>query len=375
MGQEEFEVEVLSWLSKLQRLEEPYRLDGERLEKVKGWVRRRRPFDHAYKYIARHILGLDEFKNMVALANISPFHPVHTVIVGDPSTGKSQVALSFQAITPRCVFRFGSGLTKAGARVARLGNRLMEGLLPKAHVGCAMVDEFNLLSEEDRGAFLSAMQDGCFNVEHGNLKLDYVPAKCSVIAMANPKGYFFMSRNPYMIKKQLPFEDLALLTRFHLVFVLLRPTPEEFREISTHQLEFRVKNPRSGLAFSNDEVGLWRDAVEYLRRCRARWGGKRRLKLELIAAFTGEAYRQDYRRGLAVPLSPRLNEGIANLAEAYAKAGWRFTVSVKDVLRAIRIVGLLLKDCGLDADRAFRQVNRVLKAYGEPYRFEGGEIV
>jgi DNA replicative helicase MCM subunit Mcm2 (Cdc46/Mcm family) len=358
-----FEDELEEFLQDLdERENHPPKLRSEKQEEIHEWLRKRHPFEHPEKYIAREIKGLDEFKQAVALTSISPFSPIHMVAIGDPATGKSQVAQAFQDLTPRTRYCLGSKMTAAGLTLARLGNRVMIGVLPACHIGAAYIDEFNLTRSDDAAAVLSTMQDGYFSVDKAFLKADYVPAKVSIVAMANPRGDYWISANPHQIRRQMPFRSLALLTRFHMIYIVLRPSVEEFGEISEHQLKFHMG--LDSCSFDERERELWKSAVNMLRHFKPTWAGRTKMKRRLIAAFTMEAYRQEKRRGVAIPVSPRLNEGVSHLAEAFARASMNEKIRMRDVMEAIRLTTNSLIDCGLDPNPVKKRIAEVLKPHG-----------
>lgn len=357
-----FEDGIEIFLGELERRERRPEFEDGRMAEIQEFIERKQPFEHPERYVGRHILGMEEFKRIVALASISCFKPIHVIAIGDPASGKSEIAQSFQEITPRVRFCWGSKLTAAGLTLARLGNELKVGVLPECHVGTAVIDEFNLIPTTDASAVLASMAQQWFSIDKAFLKVPYVPSKLSVIGMANPRGDYFLSSSPHQIKRQIPFQSLALLTRFNLVFIVLRPEIKEFEEISVHQLRYRMG--RETCTFDEKELGLWRDAVLFLRHLRPSWTRGKGFKRRLIAVFTTEAYREDKKGRLAVPVSPRLNEGISNLAEAYAKANMREEVYVRDVIKAIALVARSLTPCGLDVERAMERVAKVVKEHG-----------
>lgn len=355
-----FEDLVEELLDELEQREKSPAIKQESLHRINEFIKRRDPVRHPEKYIARQIRGLTEFKRLVALASISPFHPIHSIAVGDPSVGKTEVGLSFQEVTPQVTFSWGSKLSGPGLTLARLGNEVKVGVLPRSHMGLSIIDEFSLLPASEASAVLSTMQNSFFGIDKAFLKVEHVPARCSILAMCNPSGDYWTSSNPHAIKRQMPLSSMALLTRFHFVWVMLRPSVEEFDEISAHQLRY-IAGSRKNISFDDQERKLWNDAVIYLRHLRVGWGSKMGLKRELISSFTTEVYRQDRKGELAIPASPRLNEGLTRLAEAFAKAGLHNEIWVADILKAIQMMANSLVPCGLDLDAARRRIAQVLK--------------
>lgn len=360
MAKMTFEELLEDYLQSLRDRERPPRFGKKRVEEIRDFIRRKQPFENPGKFIAKDIRGLDNFKKVMALASISPMRPIHIVAVGDPATGKSQVAAAFQSITPQSRYCLGSKLTAAGLTLARRGKDLMEGVLPACHVGAAYIDEFNLCKSEDAAAVLSTMQDGNFSVDKAFLKAQSVPAKASIVAMANPLGDYWLGLSPHQIRAQLPFRSLALLTRFHLIYLVLRPTVEEFEEISEHQLKYRAGS-RKTITFNKEEKELWRDAVLYLRHVRPGWGKMKVLKRKLISTFTTEAYREERKGRISIPISPRVNEGTVHLSEAVAKARLHRAVWLGDVLKGIQLMVNSLIPCGLNHKIVEKRLSGVLK--------------
>ena len=355
-----FEESLADFLDGLEERERsPPELRSERLAEIQEWVQRKRPFENSHHFIAKHIKGLDDFKKIIALSMISPLKPVHSVSIGSPATGKSEVAQSYQEISPNVRFCWGSKLTAAGLSLARLGNEIKIGVLPSCHMGLSIIDELNLVPPADASALLATMAQQWFSVDKAFLKVPYVPSKVSIIGMANPKGDEFLSSSIHQIRRQLPFRSKALLSRFHLIFIVLNPSVEEFDEITKHQLRYRMG--RESCTFNEKERGLWRDAVLYLRHIRPRWVRDKEFKRGIISAFTTEAYRQSRKGRLAVPISARLNEGVSNLAEAYARANMRDEVYVRDVMKSVQLIANSLVPCGLDIAEVRRKVAEACK--------------
>jgi DNA replicative helicase MCM subunit Mcm2 (Cdc46/Mcm family) len=224
-------------------------------------------------------------------------------------------------------------------------------------MGHLFIDEFDKALSEELGALLGSMQHGWFGVEKATLKAPYVPAKTVITALANPRGDYWHSIIPNRIKEQLPFASLALLTRFHLIVIIRRPDLKEFAEISRHQINAGMKDlPHNKLA--PDEVELWHQLVHYLRRVRITHYEHPGKSDAMISSFTTAAYHQDRRWKLAIPISPRLNDGMLRISMAYAKSQLRDTVTIKDTIRSILLTAETLEPCGLDVQDTFKAVKK-----------------
>jgi len=350
--------DVKELLISLQKRETDFSQIQHSFDEISEWVTKNKPILKAERYFALHIKGMETLKRTLALQLLTPHKPIHILVLGDPASGKSEIALSFARITPDTGFAWGSKLTAAGLTLARLGKVLAIGLLPRCHFGAAYIDEFNLTPKYEASAILASMAQGFFGVEKANLKVSRVPSKTCITALANPKGDYFISNHPLRIKQQIPFTSKALLTRFHLIHIVLRPTVEEFSEISEHQIKYRMKDITFG--FDKKEIALWKDYITYTRRIKiSEWQSKGRI-VKLVELFSKGCYQQDLKGKLAVPISPRLNEGILNIAEAFARAELSRIVRFKHALKAVILTAKLLRPLGLNTGKIYRTLKREL---------------
>ncbi len=180
------------------------------------------------EFIAPNIFGLGLVKEAAAL-QLFAVEPVHILLLGDPGTGKTDILRSVSNLHPITSFGLGSGASKAGLSAAVKGNEIIRGLLPMANEGICCIDELNLMKKTDYAALYSAMEKGIITYDKAN-KHFQLDAHVRVIATSNPKGDRFVGNIIDILKKQIPF-DSALLTRFHLVFLIRKPGLERFARI------------------------------------------------------------------------------------------------------------------------------------------------
>jgi DNA replicative helicase MCM subunit Mcm2 (Cdc46/Mcm family) len=349
--------ELLESLKAREKLRE---LSADSMTKLQEWVRQVNPIQNAPSIFAQHIKGLDVWKRIIALQTISQPQPFHAICIGDPASGKSEVGQAVCDILPESAYVWATKMTSAGLTLSRVGDDLSVGALPRCHMGQLFVDEFDKAPAVEAGALLGSMQHGWFGIEKATLKVPMVPARTVITALANPRDDYWHSIIPAQIKQQLPFSSLALLTRFHLIVILRRPDLKEFESISDHQIAAEMKSlPHN--KFTDEDMSMWNMYVHYLRRVRITHFEHPSKSQEMITAFNATAYRQDKKYQMAIPISPRLNDGILRVAMAYAKSQLRDTVTIKDTARALLLAAETLAPCGLDVDEAFKAVKRRTK--------------
>ena len=142
----------------------------------------------------------------------------------------TEILRAVNELAPISSYGLGSGTTGAGLTITKEGKDIHKGLLPMADEGIACIDELNLLKKEDRGSLYNAMEKGFVTYDKGSTHVRY-DSRIRLLATANPEGDRFVGKAISLLKKQMPF-DPALLSRFHLIFFIRRPTTERFLKIA-----------------------------------------------------------------------------------------------------------------------------------------------
>lgn len=283
---------------------------------------------HAYerlsRYIAPNILGLAEIKETVLLLLFSK-ERFHILLIGDPGTGKTDIIRSAQRLAPISSFGLGSGTSGAGLSVSMKGNDMELGLLPMANEGICCIDELNLMQVRDRAALYSAMEKGFVSYDKKGVHKQ-VSAQVRILATANPVGDKFVGRSLSVLKEQLPF-DAALLSRFHLSYVI--------REPDAHKLATIAKK-----IVKSDSIKLREEDLDYIKSY-IDYALKKDVEFDkryaqLISDFIEETKENE--RKYIVEIGPRLVHGIMRISQARARIELRDKTTKEDVLEAIRLV-------------------------------------
>ena len=276
------------------------------------------------QFVAPNLVGLTEIKQAAALQLFSP-EPVHILLLGDPGTGKTDIIRASAELSPVSSFGLGSGTSGAGLAVTVQGKQVLPGLLPMANGGLCAIDELNLMKKEDYAALYNAMEKGFVSYDKGGKHYKF-DAKIKLIATANPVGDKFESYGLEQVKKQLPF-DSALLSRFHLTFLVKKVSLERFSEIAEKLI-------------TEDKVKANQNDIWFIKRY-IRYTGSLDPKLPHTLAEKVKKFVTDLKENedkLPFEITPRTVIGITRLLKASARIDLRNEIEAKDLDRVFAII-------------------------------------
>ena len=287
---------------------------------------------------------------------------IHTLLVGDPGAGKSQLLQFISKTAPKARFVSGKGASGAGITAAVVrddflkGWSLEAGAMVLANNGVCAIDELDKMSPEDRSALHEALEQQTVTISKANIQAT-LRAETTVLAAANPKMGRFDPYTPIPSQIDLP---PTLINRFDLIFPI-RDLPDRSidENIAMHVLTAEKKNPLD----KGIPTELFRKYISYARK-------NITPKLSDAAREEIKSFYVDLRNSSSsplvaeqelrpIPITPRQLGAIVRLSEASAKLRLSSTVTKSDSKLAITLIKYCLTQVGFDEETQQFDIDRM----------------
>jgi DNA replication licensing factor MCM5 len=309
-------------------------------------------YDKIWKSIAPAIYGNDDIKKAIACllfggcrkrinSGVHLRGDINILLLGDPSTGKSQFLKFVERVAPVAIYTSGKGSSAAGLTASIIKDpstgefQLEGGAMVLADGGIVCIDEFDKMRTQDRVAIHEAMEQQTISVAKAGITTT-LNSRTSVLAAANP--IFGHIDDLKSTQEQIDFQT-TILSRFDCIF-LVKDIHNEKRdeELANHIVDISA----AGKVNERREEG--EIPISELKKYIAYAKMKCTPKLteessELLSDFyvnDRKNYQQN-KKGNDIPITVRQLEAIIRLSEAIAKMSLSPIVKKNHVMEAHRL--------------------------------------
>ncbi|KAG5593618.1 hypothetical protein H5410_034850 [Solanum commersonii] len=270
---------------------------------------------------------------------------INVLLLGDPSTAKSQFLKFVEKTAPVAVYTSGKGSSAAGLTASVIRDNssrefyLEGGAMVLADGGVVCIDEFDKMRPEDRVAIHEAMEQQTISIAKAGITT-VLNSRTSVLAAANPPSGRYDDLKTAQDNIDL---QTTILSRFDLIFIVkdIRKYDQDKR-IANHIVRVHASAEASRDDTRTSKEYNW--LKRYIQYCKTNCHPR---LSDSAASMLQESYvkiRQDMRRqsnetgeAAAIPITVRQLEAIVRLSEALARMRLSQVANEDHVSEAIRL--------------------------------------
>ncbi|KUF94267.1 hypothetical protein AM588_10009829 [Phytophthora nicotianae] len=286
---------------------------------------------------------------------------INVLLLGDPSTAKSQFLKFTEKIAPVGVYTSGKGSSAAGLTASVIrdskGEFYLEGgAMVLADGGVVCIDEFDKMRESDRVAIHEAMEQQTISIAKAGITT-ILNSRASVLAAANP----VFGRYDDMRSASENIDLMStILSRFDMIFIV-RDIQDDARDrqMAAHVVRMHTnalasaagKPSASENASSGGEFEPWL-LKKFITYCRTRCAPRLSVGAAQALQDFYVGVRDDVRRTqggeTTIPVTVRQLEALVRIAESLAKMHLLNEATREHVQEAIRLFSVSTMNAAKD---------------------------
>ena len=280
---------------------------------------------------------------------------VNTLLVGDPSTGKSKILEFLSMLLSKSSFIDASMASGPGITIAYddklKGPRV--GPIPLCDGGAAIIDELTRMTKHDTPYLLQIMESGKLKFTKAGFDIE-LNANTAIIAGANPKNHYY-DKNLSIVDNINLIEPI--ISRFDLIVNMQTTIDEHITQKKLEHIDKVRQNGVASLITTNKllSIQFLKKYFSYIRKIEPKMSKE---ATDIRQKFFLRIQKIQQEKG-SRPIDIRFYESLYRIAQAIARIHLSEIVTEKHMDKAIQIQSNALKTFGMTISEGETQLNMV----------------